>query len=238
MSASALAEIPSHEVSENVPVSPQRVEGGLALPALSLPVTAPRQLSRIDMALMSLRQAHAIDRTWARSGATQVESSPVSSVAAAASLSELNGGHAARGAELDARAPTSGMGAPSTDDRRLFPRYVSDCTVAVHVVEENDPVTPIRVGWLLHSARIRGNLIDISMNGVAMLIHEPLREESRIHLRIRNPRFGATLDVSAALLRSIPCRAGEWKVVCQFDSHLRFDQVQQLGRSLFATEFV
>ncbi len=127
--------------------------------------------------------------------------------------------------------------ATSGRDRRAFPRRPSECGVAVFRLSERGHVGA-QHDWLLHGTKVRGELLDVSMNGVAFLIGRPVERGETLLLRLHNRRTNYVADCRADVLRALPTDDKRWKVVCRFARHLTFEQVCALGRQLFETAVV
>jgi hypothetical protein len=140
---------------------------------------------------------------------------------------------AATGIKPAARAETA-----SGRDRRAFPRRDSGCAVSVCRRKDGSPVNAQRMGWLLHSSRLKGMLVDISMNGVAFTLGEEIGDGEAILLRLTNTRFGTHVDKSATVIRALPVNGRQWKIICQFDHKLTYEQVHDFGKNLFQSHLV
>lgn len=123
-------------------------------------------------------------------------------------------------------------------DRRKVPRRESECTVSIYRCRDEERLTSERISWLLHSTKMRGQLLDVSMSGVAFHAVESLTTGSRILLRISNRTLDKQVDTSATVLRSRATSNGGWDVVCRFNKNLTFEQIHTIGRSLFAATIV
>lgn len=121
---------------------------------------------------------------------------------------------------------------PSSSDRRAFPRRDGNCRVSlVRLSGENQSLTPQQIEWRLHSTTLKGTLADISLNGAAVLLKDPLPVGEALVLRLFCPRRDRNLDQQAFVLRNLP-EEGESKVICQFTNKLTLEQVSYFGRFL------
>ena len=125
---------------------------------------------------------------------------------------------------------------PLAADRREFPRRISACRIAVCRIDNADAFTP-RTAWMLHSTKLKGNLVDISMNGVRFSLSEQFQPDEQLALRITNQHFD-NIDAVGTVVRSEQGENGRWFVVCAFQSKLTFDQMRHFGQQMFHSEFV
>ncbi len=131
-------------------------------------------------------------------------------------------------------------------ERRAFPRRDSGCVVAVGRLGKREQQTRPGItvvnqqtsSWQLHATHLRGELINISMNGIAFQLTEPLPHEERLVLRLAKPGFDCHIDARATVLRCMQQDRRSWQIVCQFEKNLTFQQTQTFGRSQFQYDFV
>lgn len=123
-------------------------------------------------------------------------------------------------------------------ERRAFPRRASGSTVSIHRPKDQAVMTGRETSWLHHASRLKGSLLDVSMSGAALRMAEPLDQGEMILLRLSNRRFDVSVDRKATVLRCSPNGDGAWKIVCQYDSKLTFEQVDVLGKGLFNSRLV
>lgn len=140
-----------------------------------------------------------------------------------------------------ARTPSSkGM------DRRAYPRRDSDGVVTVcrrsvgNRLLQRSP----NLSWNLHASELKGRLIDVSMTGMALTLAEPLPEGTPVSLQVSSRSLDRPAEVTGRVLRCIAIdkRDGDedsgWRLVCQLDDRLTFEQVHSLGKQMFAYTMV
>ncbi|MGH7201228.1 MAG: PilZ domain-containing protein [Planctomycetaceae bacterium] len=139
--------------------------------------------------------------------------------------------------QMQAAAAATAVPAPTAADRRVFPRRESGCVVVAHRLGPGGTVTEQDRDWLLHASALKGRLMDVSMNGAAFLLPQPVVQEERLLLRITNPRLGQSVDAAAHVLRTTE-EEGATRVVCRFETNLTFEQIRQIGRAQFNSDVV
>lgn len=117
----------------------------------------------------------------------------------------------------------------AVSDRRRFPRHESGCVVSVCQCGQTIPLNRVTWKWRLHASRMRGDLLDISMSGLAIMLAEQLPVDEHILLRIRNPRMDQSIDCGARVIRTIAAEGG-WKTVCEFQEPLTLDTIHCVAR--------
>ncbi len=133
-----------------------------------------------------------------------------------------------------AEIPPSPWGA----DRRKLPRREGDCLVTICPHASAERLSHEKISWILHSGKIKGRLIDVSMSGIALSLGEKLADNTKVYLRITNRVLDKYVDAAATVLRCCPDGEAVWNIVCRFDKNLSFQQIHLIGRSLFASTIV
>lgn len=129
------------------------------------------------------------------------------------------------------------VGKVAKGDRRLHPRRESACVVSVCVKATQGELSQQRIAWLLHSSRIKGKLLDVSMSGMSLELYEPVEAGSEVLLRVNSRNIKSVVDVTAKVLR---CTAhdGYFNIICRLSKNLTFEQIHQVGNHLFSSTIV
>jgi hypothetical protein len=130
--------------------------------------------------------------------------------------------------------PATGGGS----ERREFPRRDSGCVVSVCRTQDNEPVAPQELDLRLNAGRLKGPLVDLSMNGVAFVLPERLADDELIHLRLTNHRIEKQTDASATVLKTVADDEGGWKAICRLEHNLPLEDVHEFTRNLGAAQWV
>ncbi|MCH8830169.1 MAG: hypothetical protein IID45_11390, partial [Planctomycetes bacterium] len=125
-------------------------------------------------------------------------------------------------AELEDRTPTAKT---QRENRRALPRRESVSVVSVHRIGTEEPVRRGWMDWLLHSARLQGQLCDISMSSVAFLLSESAQVGERMMLRLSNPCVSERVDTIGTVIRAGVPTDGITKIVCRLEKRLTFAEV-------------
>lgn len=113
-------------------------------------------------------------------------------------------------------------------DRRSFPRREAHGHASVasfpHVVVPTRELADA----LLRDEGVSGELIDLSRNGLAILLLQPLRAGEEIIVRLCYPGSDKTRDTLATVVRSTSIDGGLWKIVARLLEPLSFDAAYDL----------
>lgn len=133
-------------------------------------------------------------------------------------------------AVLDAMEPVEPVAADSSDgqDRRSFPRREAHGHASVTSFPHVAVPTPELADAMLRNEGVSGELIDLSRNGLAVLLLQPLPSGEEILVRLCSPGSDETRDKLAKVIRSIGIDGGLWKIVAQFVEPLSFDAAYEL----------
>jgi hypothetical protein len=82
-------------------------------------------------------------------------------------------------------------------------------------------------------------LIDVSVNGIALLTQYPLGVGAQLNLWISDPGPRPHLEIQAEVLRCEPQPHDDgFRVVCRLSRFLSFPEIHRIGRSLFEASIV
>ncbi len=124
---------------------------------------------------------------------------------------------------LDTEAPPS-----DGADRRTFPRREAHGHASVASFPHAAALTPELADALLHDKGVSGELIDLSRNGLAILLLQPLPAGEELIVRLCYPGSDETRDTLATVVRSISIDGGLWKIVARLTEPLSFDAAYEL----------
>lgn len=92
--------------------------------------------------------------------------------------------------------------------------------------------------WALHSTRLCGDVVDVSMSGAAIVIDGSTSAGEDLMFRIQNRVLGSSCDVQGRVLRADPTTDGRNKIICEFSRRLTLEQVRKLGCEPFESSLV
>lgn len=118
---------------------------------------------------------------------------------------------------------------PRAADRRRFLRRLSRHLVRILPFREFE-VDREDLEWALHESPIRGQMADISMNGVAFRLKEPLTSSTRVWLKLESRARDFAVVRAGRIIRVTPHSATEWTVICRFDHCVPYADVVQLSQ--------
>lgn len=138
-----------------------------------------------------------------------------------------------------AAAEASNVEAAPVDpaDRRRLPRHESGCVVAVCRCGQTIPMNRVTWKWRLHASRLKGDLLDISLTGLAIALSNQLPADEHILLQIRNSRLDQSIDCSARVIRTIAVDGG-WRTVCEFLEPLGLETIHRVARRVTNGEII
>ena len=196
---------------------------------------ADRSGSLVGSALVALERRHRLSR-FGSSGTVVAGRTPRSGridLRASTGSSDT----AALGTD-GARSVGSGASGRSARDRRAYPRHESPARVSVVLLSEGDRLGPVERSWKLHASRLQGTLVDVSMNGAALLLPRPVPPGQHVLLRLYNPHRDLFVDVAGRVLRNATASPGRCKVVCVLERRLTWEEINALGKHLFSSSVV
>ncbi len=126
----------------------------------------------------------------------------------------------------------------NADDRRSLPRRDGQCSATVCRLRTNGPIQQQQVDWLLHAAHANGQVEELSMTSIALLLPESFESGDRVFLRLCNRRLDTNIDTTATVLRCSEVEDGEWRTVCRLECKLTIEQTHLFGLQFSASEIV
>lgn len=180
--------------------------------------SGPCETSVVEGAGSPPAESHPVDARFAFVGDDAGEFRDASSVTATSS------------ADFDPAIVVPGAGDAFGENRRNLPRHAGGCSVLVQHLGGERVHDPLRRAWAWHGSPARGDLLDVSLAGIACLMQQPLERGRRIDVRLWNPRRDVRLERSAIVLRCSPVEPDRWKVVCRFATPLGVDDLQWVAQ--------
>jgi len=123
-------------------------------------------------------------------------------------------------------------------DRRGFPRRESDSVVSLYFLKPDEWVNEQKRDWLLHSTKTKGQLIDLSMSGIAFELDCKIAAERRVLLRLTNQTLQQKLDTDAIVIRSEPTTENRWQIFCRFEKHLSLEEIHSFSKHVQSQQFI
>ena len=138
------------------------------------------------------------------------------------------------GLELEGQTPSRPIVSDrltATDRRRFLRRH---STHLVRVLPYRDiPISPEDLEWALHESPLRGQMLDISMNGVAFLLKQPLAVSARVWLKLESRTRDFAVVRSGRIIRVVSASDTASTVTCRFDHCVPYADVVLLSQQLF-----
>lgn len=135
-------------------------------------------------------------------------------------------------ADRAASIPTAEPGS----DRRQYPRHLSSGKVTVCPIEKDSLCYPQALDWQMHSSQLRGTIMDISMNGVAIVLDKPVRVGTSVAMVLDWFHVAEEVQTRGHVIRSAEIQETNpsqlWLITVQLDRRLTFEQVRTLGHRL------
>ncbi len=119
-------------------------------------------------------------------------------------------------------------GEPQESDRRIFPRREARGTATIARFATRQELTAAEADALLCRHGSAGELLDLSRNGMAVVLLQSWRAGERILVRLPLKTGSCSQFPTAKVIRSLELGAGLWKVVAQFEQPLAFDDAYEL----------
>jgi hypothetical protein len=115
------------------------------------------------------------------------------------------------------------------DDRRECPRRDGQGMVTVAAMDRSRLEHRGQHPQWLHEHGVTGELLDLSMSGLALALIEPQPVGAWLLVRISAPRTDETADGMAQVVRVVDFGDGRWKIVARFAQPLSFDLAYRLS---------
>ncbi|MBX3436886.1 MAG: PilZ domain-containing protein [Planctomycetaceae bacterium] len=132
------------------------------------------------------------------------------------------------GGGLAPRTPASNRFESAAVERRRFRRRRSSHLVRVLPCRDA-AVDAEELDFALHESPWRGELTDLSMNGAAFILSQPLTSVTRIWLRLECRTREFAVIRSGRIVRAVPMSETAWIVTCRFDTCVPYSDVVQLA---------
>jgi hypothetical protein len=113
-------------------------------------------------------------------------------------------------------------------DRRIFPRREARGAATIVRLATGQELTATEADSLLCRHGSAGELLDLSRNGIAIVLLQAWRAGERILVRLPLKTETSSQLPTAKVIRSLELGAGLWKVVAQFEQPLAFDDAYEL----------
>jgi len=120
---------------------------------------------------------------------------------------------------------------PAAADRRRFLRRLSRHLVRILPYRDID-VAPEDLEWALHESPLRGQMSNLSMNGVAFRLKQPLTVSARVWLKLECRTRDFAVIRTGRIIRVTPRSETEWTVTCRFDHCVPYADVVQLSQQM------
>lgn len=116
----------------------------------------------------------------------------------------------------------------SAVERRRHPRRSGVCTVSIVEPASNFSSKP-NLDWAFRAARLRGRMLDVSLKGTAFLLSEPIEAGRHLLLQLNHSQRGAAVSRRITVAGCCPEGDGQWRILCEFQNQLSFEELTQLS---------
>jgi hypothetical protein len=90
------------------------------------------------------------------------------------------------------------------------------------------PATPGKVFVAATYETIYGGVLDLSVNGVGLLLSRPLELDTLVLIALEGTKGAGTFELLSQVARVTPQRDGTWVVGCSFYTDLTEDELESL----------